>query len=350
MRHLRIYDAQRALLFDLPNVAGTATTTTGALMIDLDPGQTPELVDEHVTKLVLAPGYWAVVQEVERPDEQPAEPDDAPFTEISSVPFYPGDTKGFLAAISDIPTTGGGQRPPLVPGFEEEPPSEAARVHAAMAVACLCLGLRCPVVLNPSTEAERRSVRLRAKLHLRSTPEPEPLMRCSREVGHDPMTEPHRWIRGEWIYGPAQHHPRCPRHPARYNMPTEEEQPLAARFTSTTELPSAVHSARAMISAPWAPADSAGAPADTLVQEVSARHSAAETVLVRPYANGQHAKAAIAVPVGGWNAPSTFNVAARQIWNLCAVWGPESISCELAKDHPADVLHEADKGGDRIRW
>jgi len=351
MRHLRIYDAQRALLFDLPHVIGTLIITTGALIIDLDPAHNPENVDEDVMKLVLAPGYWATVQEVVRPDEQPAEPVAASPAEIG-----PGEARGFLSFLNNgLAMEEEQRRAPVVPGFDpvfpqpDEPPSEAARVHAAMAVACLCLGLRCPVVLNPSTEAERRSVRLRAKLHLRSTPETEPLMRCSREVNHDPMTEPHRWIQGEWIYGPAQHHPRCPRHPARYNMPTEEEQPLAARFTSTTELPSSQHSALAVISAPWAPADSLGGPADTLVQEVFARHSV-ETALVRPYANGQPAKAAIAVPVEGWNQPSPINVAARQIWNVCAAWGPEGISCELAPEHPADVLHEAEKGGDRIRW
>jgi hypothetical protein len=365
MRHLRIFDAKRSRLFDLPNVERTTVTMPGALVIDLNPYPILD-DDEGVTRLVLAPGHWAYVQEVDSPPPAPAEAEAPPTLSIPAT--------GFLSGLAlNVPVTGGypvaEADPDEADDDEAEPVSDAMMVHRAMQIVCVCLSLRCPVVLNPSTDGERRKVRRRMFGKVVGEPvHSEPRMQCSLHVGHDPMADEHRWKHGEWIYGPAQHHPECPRHPERYNRNhSSEGQPNTAGLTTEAQLshgpvlPATVEQLTDQIMS-----------TPDMVDEIFRRHEQPEAstdrLLVRPYATGAHRVVAERQGNSGPGFPvepvrhAAVNQAARTVWHVCGVYAPDEVSpakelwCHRPVGHdqesPGAVVteHEALQGVDPVRW
>lgn len=360
MRHLRIFNDARKRIFDLPNVDRTQLLAGGALQIELDPYFSDD--DEECTRVLIAHGQWAFVQEIRDlpPDTPEPAPDDSPFTALESVPFIPG--KGFLAGLrTDLgPTTGSGDEDPSPivrpiskeellfyrrthPDSPQRPESDAERVHRAMQIHCRCDVLRCPVVLNEASRTDKRRARWRM-FNTGSTPfTGEPLQRCSLPISHDPDTEPHRWVYGEWIYGPAQHHPDCPRHPDRYNRPAEEGQPTPAGLTSTEQLADQIMAN------------------DTMVTEIFGKHSAMpDRELVRGYVT-----AALPVLAGnsGPGIPASpavqqVNDSARDVWRTCCTMTDDGQHyCGLPIGHdkgypdvPPTAHETTTPGGDRLRW
>jgi len=101
---------------------------------------------------------------------------------------------------------------------------DGARLRSALLVPCRCEWVRCPTVLNPSTEDERAGWRERMRggaviglaavrevengSAVATLPEVEPYMRCVHEREHAGTCV---WHEGGWPYGAAEHHPQCPR-------------------------------------------------------------------------------------------------------------------------------------------
>jgi len=338
VRHLRIFNDARKCIFDLSNVTHTQILTTGSLIVDLDPYWAD--ADEEVSRLVLAHRQWAYIQEI-----ADVPPDDGPFTKLASAPIVPGKgdfaliPPGFLAGVmTEVRTTGG----------ETRPDSDAELVHKAMQIHCRCASLRCPVDLNESTVAEKR--RARWRMFRPGTDHPpftgEPRQQCSLPISHDPVAEPHRWKHGEWLYGPAMHHPDCPRHPDRYNR--GEGQPSPAGLTPDDQI--AVLADQILKD-------------DAMVTEIFGRHSVPDMPgvpdreLVRGYIT-----AALPVLAGnsgpGMPLPQRINEAARGTWKACGVYSDDNKHwCAQPAGHDGNypnsmpTAHETTTpGGDRLRW
>lgn len=338
MRHLLIWDRNDPpeLIGEHPNVLHSTVTPPGVLVLDLmaiGPGTVHRVAYSH--------GYWGRVAE-QLDDEGPLSPDaDAPAEPITE----------------HLP------RPPVVPGPDAltfDQLSDRQRVQLAMTVRCMCDELRCPVVLNPPTAAERKFWQRSGHtpwLASRQPPEPEPLQRCVYRAGHNVDEMPHGWIEGGWPYGPHNHHDECPRHPENYNRPGSvrlpgEGQPTTSAGITPTPAPVSVP-ATAPEPAPARP----------------------DTELVRPYLKSVPADVpplgiAVGRPParedqgGSWARTDTASVREldsepydpkrRELWRICAVPGPgegeQQAWCTLEPHHSGGTHEHHTPEGDRISW
>lgn len=260
--------------------------------------------------------------------------------------------------ISDpvpVPTVPGPQQP----SAEGEAPTQmlavaglltdGARVHEAMQIHCVCNELRCPVIINPSTAEARRwwQVRQRGGLTLGGAPEPtEPLMRCVYETGHDPVpqtgelrTSPHEWREGGWPYGPANHHPSCPRHPDSYNraaLETSEGQPRHAAGVTEADEPDPRE--RGELVRPYV-----GLPL-SLVPHTAPEAEALGLLYDRAGNSGPGLPLPDRLP---------YNRGARESWHTCAQYAPGyhgEAWCGLPSGHPGNGHSVTLPGGDRVTW
>lgn len=297
MRHLRVYDYRGDMIADMPNVTWSTVTNPGVLVVRLN----PESPGGTVLR-AFAAGYWGEAAEIPAP---------------ATLPIVPG-------AVTDADIED------LMAG------SDAAAVRAAMAVHCICESLRCTTILNPATREEKEAARTRWRRKADGPPAPaEPLKRCVRARGHNQEELECFWAPGVWIYGAAEHHTGCPRHPARYNniekfTAPEEGQPQhdAAGFTSPTYVP-------VMLVPEPEPEVST-----TLVRPFIERHQGGLTGLDR-------------ADVPEMFAAETYLRAQREMWKACAVPGPDTYPfttwCTLSPGHDGD-LHEMDRPDERISW
>jgi hypothetical protein len=235
MEHLRIYDRgdPPKLIAEHPDVVAKVVTGTGALRLDL--------AGSRVSRVVYAPGWWGVVEEIAPADEPEPEPQ---LVEPAEIDMRPTPASDPITQI--LPVVAGPEAGPdtitdaELTSFMAEL-TDRDRVHAAMQIPCICDELRCPVVTNPATAAEKRFWRKRQQTGTRGDSAPaevEPLKRCVFMVGHNVAEQDHGWIAGGWPFGPGDHHPECTRHPERYNgarpvhAPSEEGQsPMVAGIT-----------------------------------------------------------------------------------------------------------------------
>lgn len=200
---LRVLDAIGTLVAEIDNVTHRMIGHHGALVVTADAhAGLPDIE-------VFNSSIWARVQEFH----------DSPIR----VPVAIEPDQIIRRALTDYG-----------PGFVPAPFNPD--VHEAMQTICACDSLRCPVILNPPTEEGKRRGRLLSGATRRPVTGAElaPLMRCCWEAGHDQDTNPCDWREGGWPYGPADHHPRCPRHPDTYNRPVEG-QPHPAGITTDGE-------------------------------------------------------------------------------------------------------------------
>jgi hypothetical protein len=358
MRHLRIFDKARTRLFDLPNVLRTEVLASGTLVIELDPTHNDGPDDEDVTRLVIAAGHWAYIQEVRD------EPDDA--SPVAPMTGHAAFMAGrYAEAIKDQLKPTGGFPVPVVPGdpepddapfgpLESRPLSDSERVHKAMSIHCRCDQLRCRVVLNPATATDKRKARWRMFGANSEAPfTGEPLRRCTLPISHDPAVRPHEYVPARWPWGPHNHHPDCPRHPERYNR--EEGQPESpAAITSQLPAPVVEELADRIMDAP------------DMLAEIFGRHaSQPEAKLVRGYVTAGHQLLAAAgnsgpgfpIAPNGRTMPR-INMAARATWKACAAYDPsgahwciEAIGHDERKEDGEPSVHQTTlPGGDRIRW
>lgn len=284
MRHLRVFNFDGDLIADMPNVTFSDVTNPGVLIVKLAP------VNGSTTTLrAFAPGFWAEV--VETPTALPS---------VSSTPIVPGaPTDADIATLMETP--------------------DAAAIRAAMTIHCTCDALRCTSLLNPASAEEKESARIRWRTKHDGPPDPaEPLQRCVRARGHDQEALPCYWALGVWTYGAAEHHPACPRHPSKYNNPSNNN--YIEKFPATTE--------------EGQPQDAAGFTSTAMLDDPS-------TTLVRPLTE------AIAEQFEPYLAVK------RAMWNTCAVPGPDADSgetwCTLPIGHDGE-LHEQQRSGERISW
>jgi hypothetical protein len=276
---IRVVSYDHQTIGDFINVnRAPKVTDTGALIIT---GSL--LVAGQPARIIYNPTWWAYVEE--SPDDMPP-PTQVTDDELSRITDALTDDDALAALGSDL------REPRPLSAFG----GFSADVHEAMKIICRCDDLRCPVVLNPATPEEKEAFRLRQRGKPATVPEQvDPLKRCSWEVDH---LGGHEWQPDGWPYGPAEHHPMCPRHPSRYNrpdVPVGEGQPLAAGVTPG-----------------------------------AAGLSLADTNLlpVRP----------------------AFHLTARENWGYCAAYHPSDtdLYCQGVPGH--DGPHETTPGGDRQTW
>lgn len=302
MLTLRIYNGD-VMLRELAGVMTADAQPSGALTCELSGGPAP-----CVRSVVFAPGAWTEVEHWHVADE-PAPVEQAERERLGLLDHEDPAITNFPAAMTD-----------------------GARVHEAMAIACACAELRCPLVLNPASTSDKRWWRIRqyggSDTAGAGAPNPEPLQQCSHERGHDPAVIPHEWTPGGWPYGPSQHHRACPRHPDSYNRAAlGEGQPQhAAGVTPTDVVPAA---------APPAPTGE----------------------MIRPYVAERHAQPAAAAEADTAvmpAIPSGINATARTSWHVCAAFSPEhgsAVFCEWPIGHASDIGHRhSTSGGEIIRW
>jgi hypothetical protein len=201
-----LYDRDGRLKHELTDVRHRQITPGGEFVARFS-GHT------HRRAFVAARGSWDFLDEFDDPTEE------APPAR-GIVPVIPGTADPFLSL----------------------PNPHAGQLAEAMAVHCQCKELRCPVVLNPASPADRSWWRAKLRGRVAHGLPPgavTPFRQCSMERGHAPIDDhdAHEWTEGGWPYGPAQHHPRCPRHPDSYNRPAAEEgHPATGGITSADEL------------------------------------------------------------------------------------------------------------------
>ena len=259
---IRLYDKSGNLKHDLAQVVGRVLTPAGDLVISFDPAH-------PLKRFVAYRGSWDHLHELD--DDEP-----------TSAP-QPG-----AAGLGEVPTEVVTLTPPVVRGPYADRPDHthtapalaladpnlslpnpyAGLLAEAMGIHCTCAMLRCPVVINPATAADRKWWQRRQQTNhdhwtISKTMPPSataPFRRCIHENGHAAREDvsAHVWVEGGWPYGLHNHHPGCPRNPERYNRPTGEEgHPGTGGLTSADELaaeptPDApVHAASADIAAPW---------------------------------------------------------------------------------------------------
>lgn len=213
---LRIITPDGLVLSEVPDVAGKPRVTdSGALVAPLPDGG----------HYIVAPGQWIDAQD--SPDPDAKIPDWLTHSMIRrasramlfrtparEVPFVPGPVEG-PEPTPEPPAAGPRRQMPGDdwPAVVHEPPTSGP-----LSIVCICDQLRCPVVLNEATEAQRGWWRARQQKGRTpgKAPNPEPLMRCSFAVGHGGE---HEWLPGDgdtppgWPFGPTRHHDECPRNP-----------------------------------------------------------------------------------------------------------------------------------------
>jgi hypothetical protein len=251
---------------------------------------------------------------------------------------------------------------PTVPGpAEPERPTQVlsvaglltdgGRVHEAMQIHCVCNELRCPVVLNQSTPEERRwwQIRQRGEAATGKAPEPEALQRCSHETGHEPLVVmgidgarvvPHAWVEEGWPYGPANHHPACPRHPESYNraaLDTSEGQPRHAAGVTEADEPEAE------------------AEADPRERgELIRPYVASVGRVITPDDHGAlYERAGNSGPGQPLPDRLPYNRGARDSWHTCAQYAPGyngQAWCGLPSGHVGPGHSVTLPGGDRVTW
>lgn len=289
---------------------------------------------------------------------------------------------------------------PVVPGPAPADPflnvaraPHSAEVHEAMQIHCCCEQLRCPILMNEATSGERKWWQIRGHhAHgVAGTAGSLPLQRCVHEIGHDTADVPHEWFEGGWPYGPAQHHPACPRHPDVYNraaLVVEGQQAAEpAGVTTTPDVPESDRlSATAVLTGP------AERPSAHTVVRPFVRHRAAEDEQgprpdpetppgcgIEDHPSTSHyCRGPGGIPVtypmtkriepgnsgpGGPLPPrpalvqATHNLAARTAWQECGLWYPESLGhgretlwCTWRAEHAGDTHSTTTQGGDRLYW
>lgn len=323
-------ESQYRVIGEHSHVTNSLVSDRGVLVLDLFSAR-----PEDPVRVAYADGEWLIVEE------------------FRVVPDDPDQERLNLAEMGF--TT---ELPPVVPGREEPNMSDAARVHLAMEVLCSCANLRCPTVLNPSTVEERERVRRRGWKLTRNNPGPpeqaEPRRQCTWVRGHDRERYPCEWKEGQWPYGPAQHHPWCPRHPDVYNQPVREDHPADA--------PDRITLADTQTVVPVESHVSASAP-------VIARHSMPEQLtatatMARPFVENignQERTDPDGMGYSRDNAGSTpeyvgpYDLAAREAWKICAAPGPPhempALRCDKRHPHNPAEGHQMTLGsGDVIRW
>lgn len=342
--YLRVFTPDGLVLSEVPDVAGAPSVTgSGALVVPLADG----------TRYVVNPLAWSDL--TEHPDPPGRLPD-----WLSNSVTRRASRAAFLRGF---------QRPPVVPGpAEPEPEPEPQRrmpsdgewpavVHEApatgpLSVVCICDVLRCPTILNPSDDAERGWWRKRQKpssVNGSGPPSPQPLMRCSFQVGHGGE---HKWLPGDgdqppgWPFGPNRHHEDCPRHPSNQRPEGQpggkHAAPVTAGITGVSELVELAHEAT-----------------DPAVPEVGT----AEISLVRPkptddpetWMRDLRAVAGNSGP--GMALPDTSYNPDRPM-GICGRWAPAwdrdprvpDRWCQLIHPHPGPHEHRTDSNGETLRW
>lgn len=225
--YLRIYTPDGLVLSEVPDVAGKPRVTdSGALVVPLSDGG----------RYVVNPNAWTDLT------EHPDPPGPLPEWLQNSITRRSARAT-FRAGIA--------RQVPMVPGRPPEPPAPAAadddtRVNpfpavtdevpdsGPLSIVCICDELRCPVIIDPAPDHERKWWKLRQRSQdgsrVNGSPiasGPQPLMRCSFHVGHGGE---HKWVPATdtappgWPFGPNMHHDECPRHPLNQRGP--EGQPV----------------------------------------------------------------------------------------------------------------------------
>lgn len=260
MRLVVIYDHAGRAIAELDRVLRGEVQMSGALVVTYGDPARP-------ARHVQAPGTWNRVDDWHNDDGEPAEngaavyatsPAGDPYDRLHITPPaepddptmpLPPDMAGLstgprhAAAVTSWAAVGlDALVRPLPPGPPEPvlpvdglAMPDGARLAAALLIACRCAELRCPVVLNPSTPAERRAWADRQRggagaavlIEPETWPTPAPREQCVMERGHAivPEDAEHVWREGAWPYGADRHHPRCPRYHGRWNAPYGEGQP-----------------------------------------------------------------------------------------------------------------------------
>lgn len=208
-----LYDSDGRLKHELTDVAYRQITPGGDFVARFGSGT-------YRRALVVARGSWDHLEEWDEPTQEPQEE-----TARGVVPVVPG--------------------PAPADPFLSLPNPFAGQLREAMAVICCCRELRCPVVLNPATPADRSWWRMKLRGRIATGLPPGatiPFRQCSMEIGHAPIDDhdAHDWTEGGWPYGPALHHPKCPRHPDTYNRQIDVEgHPATGGITTADELAAA---------------------------------------------------------------------------------------------------------------
>jgi hypothetical protein len=229
VRVIRVLDPQGNIRRELFNVE-SIDHTTGSLVVHLADGDQPGRLASYIA----ARGQWAEAEvwcghpaELPPPADKPAADDEDQADELpiaaAAARVRTGELPALGVTVEAPPSLGG----PVLP-WTGDPLAldDAARLRLAMTIECACDMLRCRVV-DPAvlTSGELR--------------------RCNRYAGHGPTPtdsrpeQPHAYDGDPWPYGPHNHAPECPRHPARYNAGIHAEgQPGApAGITATTPDP-----------------------------------------------------------------------------------------------------------------
>lgn len=348
-RHLRIFNRAGDLLADLMDVTGTTVTAPGVLVVNVFPVTqiAPELY-------AYAPGHWGHVEELPRDTRPESAATDPAGAEPEPVPPSPG-TGPVAPHVAPLQT----------PGVEPYRPdladlSDAARVHLAMTVHCVCAALRCGVVINPPTVNERRFWQRR---QVRGTaaegiggPAPLPFMQCVEEVGHDTTVTQHHWEHGVWIYGPGNHHPACPRHPAAYNRSASQAAPDASEGVSgSAHVPTANLSADQTVRLD----DTTLVRTGFLAQLALLDEDEPTGVVLGAADTGELETAGFlwgrTDDTGPVVRSGPYNARQRDGWGVCALFAPGypdlSVWCTELVGHPMDEPCRATlPGGDVVRW
>lgn len=344
-RHLRIFNRAGDLLADLMDVTGTTVTAPGVLVVNVFPVTpiAPELY-------AYAPGHWGHVEELPRDTRPESAATDPAGAEPEPVPSSPGTGPcghpGHPTTSHHCETQG---VPVVYPDLNDL--GDAARVHHAMSILCICADLRCPVVINPPSTNERRFWR---KRQVRGTaaegvggPAPEPFMQCVEEVGHDTSDTRHHWESGVWLYGPGNHHPSCPRYPATYNRPPEEAAPDAPQGVSgSAHVPTADLSADQTVRFDDTTLVRTGFVAQLATMEEQRTAELEEAGYYWGRGDSDSGPVIRSEP---------YNVAQREGWRVCAIYAPgysdRSVWCTEPVGHPEDVACSMTlPGGDVVRW
>lgn len=196
---------------ELFNISHGYVTTAGALVYHFTDADQPG----RLRARLFAPGQWTDAEEWNGDDDQgeqlaavAAEPEPEPAPEpapadrgrpLVDEPTEPRSVFPWSVPLpAYVPSVAGSvQLPTESVGIVRDPlqMSDRHRLQQAMTVHCICEALRCPsLLLFP--------------------PDPEP-RRCGLEDLHPgvhaaPIPSP-------WVWGPHNHHPRCPRNPEHYN-------------------------------------------------------------------------------------------------------------------------------------
>jgi len=321
---LEIFDRQGDLITSVRNVVSHWVSDRGVLVVNLDP---PPTSTTH--RLAYAHGYWGAVHESSSADPDGPEHDPAGAATVASdARTFRDELSTMLAHQQDSAATS--------PATESHELTDRDRVHLAMGVHCCCYELRCPTVLNPARPEEKGWWRKRQKVGPglnRQAPDPEPRMQCVQRDGHRGA---HYWQEGVWIYGPANHHPDCPRHPLRYNRAGQVPRPApgATRGQPPGYLPPALP-----------------APAPLTLEEMFS--GPAEFRPGRPVTNPDD-------PSWGFSRgdteviadPENFNAIMREQKGLCAGYAPgypRTLWCGLVRGHAGNCT-QVTAGGEVITW